>query len=84
VPPVSEKPTIRDLVREYRGAVLEMFNDAIANPSDRINQIIEGDKPTSIELSLLSAALPIDDDELMQMYLKEFPNGSNQGCTNNC
>jgi hypothetical protein len=84
VPPVSEKPTIRDLVREHRGAVLEMFDDAIANPSDRINQIIEGDKPTSIELSLLSAALPIDDDELMQMYKKEFPNGSNQGCTNNC
>ncbi len=83
VPPASEKPTIRDLVREHRGAVLEMFEEAITNPEDRINQIIEGDKPTPIELSLLSAALPIDDGELMQMYKKEFPNGSNQGCTNN-
>ncbi len=82
--PMPESRRIGDLVRENQDAVFEMFDDAIANPSDRINQIIEGDKPTSIELSLLSAALPIDDDELMQMYLKEFPNGSNQGCTNNC
>jgi hypothetical protein len=54
-----------------------MFDEAIENPEERIQQIINGNKPTQIELSLLSAALPIDDDELMQIFKKEFPNGSN-------
>ncbi len=60
-----------------------MFDDAIENPQERIQRIIDGEKPTLIELSLMSAALPIDDGELMKMYKKEFPNGSNQGCTSN-
>lgn len=76
--PPSQQRRIADLVQNYRATVLKMFEDAITNPEDRINQIIEGDKPTHIELSLLSAALPIDDDELMRMFKKEFPNDSNQ------
>lgn len=82
-PPTTEQQRIGDLVRENQEAVLEMFDEAIENPEERIQQIINGNKPTQIELSLLSAALPIDDDELMQIFKKEFPNGSNQGCTTN-
>lgn len=77
-----ESKRIGDLVNENQDAVLEMFEDAIDNPQERIQRIIDGDKPTPIELSLLSAALPIDDSDLMQMFKKEFPNGSNQGCAN--
>lgn len=79
--PPSESKRIGDLVNENQDAVLEMFEDAIDNPSERIQSIIAGDKPTPIELTLLTAALPINDDELMQMFKKEFPNGSNQGST---
>lgn len=79
----SSKPRIADLVQDHRDAVLEMFEDAIDNPEERVNQIIGGDRPTEIELSLLPMALSIDDDELMQMFKKEFPNGTNQGCTQN-
>jgi hypothetical protein len=79
--PTPEFKRIGDFVKENQEAVLEMFLDAIDNPQERIQRIIDGDKPTLIELSLLSAALPIDDDELMQQFKKEFPNGSNQGST---
>jgi hypothetical protein len=79
--PTPEFKRIGDFVKENQEAVLEMFLDAIDNPQERIQRIIDGDKPTPIELSLLSAALPIDDDELMQQFKKEFPNGSNQGST---
>lgn len=81
--PPDEQQRIGDLVREHQEAVLEMFEDAINNPEERVNQIIGGDRPTEIELSLLPTALSIDDDELMQMFKKEFPNGTNQGCTQN-
>ena len=80
-PPSQQR--IADLVQDHRDAVLEMFEDAINNPEERVKQIIGGDRPTEIELSLLPMALSIDDDELMQMFKKEFPNGTNQGCTQN-
>lgn len=79
----SSQQRIADLVQDHRDAVLEMFEDAIDNPEERVKQIIGGDRPTEIELSLLPMALSIDDAELMQMFKKEFPNGSNQGCTQN-
>lgn len=47
--------------------------DAIANPDEQIAHIIDSTELTLMELSLLSATLPIDDDQLMQMFKKEFP-----------
>jgi hypothetical protein len=72
----TKKPTIATFVLEHQTACLLMFEDAVAHPTERINHIIAGGEPTLMELSLLSACLPIDDDELMKMYKKEFPNGN--------
>ena len=81
----SEKKRIADFVREHRTACVEMFTDAIDNPEERIDAIIAGGEPTLMELSLLSGCLPINDDELMRIYKKEFPNGNaHQGSLQSC
>ena len=74
--------SIRDIVKEYKQVVLAMFTDVISNPEERINKIIEGDKPSKEELSLLVGVLPLTQEQLMEIYQKEFGSGdeSANGC----
>lgn len=80
-----ELTTIAQLVRENQVRCLEMFADAVGEPALRVAEIMEGAEPTPVELSLLSAALPIDDEQLIKMLKKEFSNDvSNKDCFCDC
>ncbi|MDZ8262747.1 helix-turn-helix transcriptional regulator [Nostoc sp. ChiQUE01b] len=69
---------IVQLVREHRAAALEAFLDAeVPSASERIEAIIRGQQPNPSEVALLTQVLPIDPDELYDMYLREFPSNDN-------
>ena len=82
----NDNMLIRDVIKEYKEVVLAMFTDVISNPEDRINKIIEGDKPSKEELGLLVGVLPLTQEQLMDIYKKEFGCGdeSGNGCVSGC
>lgn len=71
----SESMTIAELVRQNREACIEMFRDVA--PIERVDEIIQGAKPTQAELELLGAALPVSFEELEEIFRKNFGNGNN-------
>lgn len=78
--------SIRDIVKEYKEVVLAIFTNVISNPEERINKIIEGDKPSKEELGLLVGVLPLTQEQLMDIYKKEFGSAdeSSNGCVSAC
>lgn len=68
------KRTIAELVQENRLACIRIFTDLIN--LERVDAIASGARPTTEELELLEQALPVDWEELIEMYHREFQNGN--------
>ncbi|MFB2772496.1 helix-turn-helix domain-containing protein [Pelatocladus sp. BLCC-F211] len=74
---------IAQLVRRYRATVLEAFLDAeVPGAEQRVEAIILGEQPKPPEVALLTQVLPIDPDQLYDIFLQEFPCSSNSSPAN--
>lgn len=73
----STKLTIAKLAKQNIEELIKAFEDAeIPNSSERVISIIQGNRPTTDELTLMTQIVPISADELFAMYRREFPNGT--------
>lgn len=77
-----EQPTIKELIVTYKQLILETYGEE-GFTSERLDEIIRGDKPTPPEKGLIAAILPLEEEEFDQMFAREFPNGNHQESRSN-
>ncbi len=74
---VSTSLTIAKLAKQYIEELIHAFEDAeFPNPTERVISIIQGNRPTVDEITLMTQVVHISPDELFAMYRREFPNGT--------
>jgi hypothetical protein len=74
---VSTNLTIAKLAKQYIEELIHAFEDAeFPNPAERVISIIQGNRPTVDEITLMTQVVHISPDELFAMYRREFPNGT--------
>jgi len=73
----STNLTIAKLAKQNIEELMQAFEDAeIPNPSERVISIIQGNRPTIDEITLMTQVIQISADELFAIYRREFPKGT--------
>lgn len=78
-----EPRSLKQLIADYKEIIAESYGEDVFS-RERIDEIIQGQKPTPAEEALLAAILPLETDEFNEMISREFNNGNNhQECGSN-